>query len=45
MSMQIDRRYDGTDFITGLRAVAVFLVFIIHSGGGGLRDINEFLNE
>jgi peptidoglycan/LPS O-acetylase OafA/YrhL len=42
--MQIDRRYDGTDFITGLRAVAVFLVFIIHSGGGGLRDINEFLN-
>lgn len=42
--MQLDRHYDGTEFITGLRAVAVFLVFLIHSGGGGLRDISEFLN-
>ncbi|WP_167489210.1 acyltransferase family protein [Vibrio ouci] len=42
--MQLDRHYEGTDFITGLRAIAVFLVFVIHSGGGGLRDISEFLN-
>lgn len=42
--MQINRHYGGTEFITGLRAIAVFLVFIIHSGGGGLRDINEFMN-
>jgi peptidoglycan/LPS O-acetylase OafA/YrhL len=42
--VQINRHYDGTDFITGLRAVAVFLVFLIHSGGGGLGDVNEFLN-
>lgn len=42
--MKIDRHYGGTEFITGLRALAVFLVFILHSGGGGLRDINEFFN-
>jgi peptidoglycan/LPS O-acetylase OafA/YrhL len=42
--MQIDRHYGGTEFITGLRAIAVFLVFLIHSGGGGLREVSEFLN-
>lgn len=32
------RNYEGTNFITGIRAIAVFLVYLIHSGGGGLRE-------
>jgi len=38
------RDYEQTNFITGLRAFAVLGVFLIHSGGGGLRDISEFWN-
>ena len=32
------------NFITGLRAIAIFLVFLIHSGGGGLRKLGEAFN-
>lgn len=38
METRADRVYEGTNFITGLRAIAVFLVFLIHSGGGGLVE-------
>jgi len=37
--MNVSRQYNETNFITGLRAVAILLVFLIHSGGGGLRDL------
>jgi peptidoglycan/LPS O-acetylase OafA/YrhL len=43
--MNIERHYDGTNFITGLRAIAVLMVFLIHSGGGGLREINYIFNN
>ena len=42
--MQEKRNYKGTNFITGLRAVAIFLVFLIHSGGGGLRELGGAYN-
>ncbi|MCX3187238.1 acyltransferase [Escherichia coli] len=38
-------KYFDTDFITGLRAIAVMMVFLIHSGGGGVRGINDYLNS
>ena len=37
----INRHYASTEFITGLRAIAIFMVFVIHSGGGGLRNIAQ----
>ncbi|WP_185976998.1 hypothetical protein [Shewanella psychropiezotolerans] len=37
--MKVDRVYEGTNFITGLRAIAVFLVFLIHARGGGLVEL------
>jgi peptidoglycan/LPS O-acetylase OafA/YrhL len=37
----IARHYSSTNFITGLRAIAIFMVFLIHSGGGGLREFSE----
>lgn len=40
----IQRDYKDTNFITGLRAIAILLVFLIHSGGGGLREMNPALN-
>ena len=42
--MQTERNYEGTNFITGLRAIAIFLVFLIHSGGGGLRELGGAYN-
>lgn len=39
------KKYDGTNFITGLRAIAVLGVFVIHSGGGGLRTLGEEYNR
>jgi len=42
--MQTKRHYEGTNFITGLRAIAIFLVFLIHSGGGGLRELGGAYN-
>ncbi len=41
----INRHYKGTDFITGLRAVAVIMVFLIHSGGAGLRSFGFYGNQ
>lgn len=40
----IQRDYKSTNFITGLRAIAILLVFLIHSGGGGLRDMGSAAN-
>ena len=40
----MNRNYHSTQFITGLRGVAAFLVFLIHAGGGGLREISMHLN-
>ncbi|WP_143821161.1 acyltransferase [Motiliproteus sp. MSK22-1] len=42
--MQEKRDYKGTNFITGLRAIAIFFVFLIHSGGGGLRELGGAYN-
>lgn len=39
-----NRGYGDTDFITGLRAIAILLVFLIHSGGGGLRELGPWGN-
>ena len=33
------RRFDGTDFVTGLRAIAALMVLSIHTGGLGLRTL------
>ena len=41
----MSRHYIGTEFITGLRGLAAFLVFLIHSGGGGLRGISPEFNS
>lgn len=40
-----ERHYDNTNFITGLRAMAILFVFLIHSGGGGLRGFGDFSNS
>lgn len=37
-------KYFDTDFITGLRTIAVMMVFLIHSGGGGVRGISEYFS-
>jgi peptidoglycan/LPS O-acetylase OafA/YrhL len=42
--MQAERNYKDTNFITGLRAIAISLVFLIHSGGGGLRELGGAYN-
>jgi peptidoglycan/LPS O-acetylase OafA/YrhL len=39
------KSYGDTDFITGLRAVAMFMVILIHSGGAGLRELGGFGNN
>lgn len=41
----INRHYTSTEFITGLRAIAIFMVFVIHSGGGGIRNIEQYGNR
>lgn len=35
------KNYNETNFITGLRAYAILLVILIHSGGAGLRSLGE----
>lgn len=42
--LAISRHYDNTEFITGLRAVAVLMVFLIHSGGE-LKGFGEFFSN
>lgn len=42
--MQFNKNYAQTNFITGMRALAILLVFLIHSGGGGLRDLGDASN-
>ncbi|WP_345985249.1 acyltransferase [Sulfurimonas sp. HSL-1656] len=39
------RNYSGTNFVTGLRFIAVFLVFLIHSGGAGLREYSLWTSD
>lgn len=38
----INREYQSTNFVTGLRGFAVLMIFLIHSGGGGLREMFHF---
>lgn len=35
----LNRHYASTEFITGLRAIAMMMVFIVHSGGGGISTM------
>jgi len=42
--MHFNKNYAQTNFITGMRALAILLVFLIHSGGGGLRDLGDASN-
>lgn len=42
--MKFERVYEKTNFITGLRAIAILLVFLIHSGGGGLRQQSDAMS-
>ena len=35
------KNYNETNFITGLRAYAILLVILIHSGGAGLRSLGD----
>jgi peptidoglycan/LPS O-acetylase OafA/YrhL len=37
----LQRTYGETDFLTGVRAIAILFVFLLHSGGGGLRELGE----
>ncbi|WP_318466393.1 acyltransferase family protein [Photobacterium leiognathi] len=41
----IAKNYNETNFITGLRGIAAFMVFFIHSGGGGIRNISGYFND
>ncbi|MDV0787663.1 acyltransferase [Citrobacter amalonaticus] len=38
------KKYNDTNFITGIRAIAVLMVFLVHSGGGILRDISPYVS-
>jgi peptidoglycan/LPS O-acetylase OafA/YrhL len=40
----IQRDYNDTNFITSLRAIAILLVFLIHSGGAGLLEFGKIGN-
>jgi peptidoglycan/LPS O-acetylase OafA/YrhL len=37
--------YDSTKYITGLRAYSALAVFLIHSGGAGLRQLSVFTDN
>jgi peptidoglycan/LPS O-acetylase OafA/YrhL len=43
--MKYYNQYGSTSFITGIKGYSVLAVFLIHSGGGGLREISYFTNE
>lgn len=34
----------STNFIVGLRAIAIMMVYLVHSGGAGLGQTSEFIN-
>jgi len=40
----LQKDYKSTNFLTGLRGIATLLVFLIHSGGAGLRGYGEIGN-
>lgn len=40
-----EKKYNDTNFITGLRAIAVLLVFLVHCNLKHVENINEFLNR
>lgn len=40
----MSKNYGDTNFVTGMRAVAALSVFLIHSGGAGLRSIGTWGN-
>jgi peptidoglycan/LPS O-acetylase OafA/YrhL len=44
MTFNTDKNYGDTSFLTGMRAIAILLVFLIHSGGGGLRALSDWSN-
>ena len=37
----MSNNYNTTNFITGIRAIAILMVFLVHSNGGGLGDISN----
>jgi peptidoglycan/LPS O-acetylase OafA/YrhL len=37
---RVDQKYASTKFITGMRGYSALAVFLIHSGGGGLREFS-----
>ena len=39
------KQYNATKFITGMRGYSILAVFLIHSGGGGLREFSHLTNE
>lgn len=43
--MTANQNFDNTKFITGLRAYSALGVFLIHSGGAGLREISYNANK
>ena len=43
--MKISVDHKDTNFITGLCGMAACFVVLIHSGGAGLREINQFTNN
>lgn len=43
--MEQKKDFESTNFLTGLRAYAALAVFLIHSGGGGLRQLSWITNE
>lgn len=40
-----EKKYNDTNFITGLRAIAVLLVFLIHCNIKHIENINDFLKN
>lgn len=43
--MELEQQFDKTQFIIGMRGYSALAVFLIHSGGMGLRQFSEFTNK
>lgn len=41
----MNQKYNDTDFITGLRAVAICMVLLVHSGIGGIFQSQSYLSN